>query len=89
VAERMEDAWCHASSTIRDRIAYSCVASMPEWVEAVYKATKQSFASGQRKHFVAHSNRPRGQQQVCFDDCIATLLGLRFHHVKSVWLPTA
>jgi hypothetical protein len=38
VAERMEDAWCHTSSTIRDKIAYSCVASMPERLEAVYKA---------------------------------------------------
>ncbi|KAG9669545.1 hypothetical protein KCV03_g10263, partial [Aureobasidium melanogenum] len=36
VAERMEDALCHAWSTIRDKIAYNCVASMPERLEAVY-----------------------------------------------------
>ena len=38
IAERMEDALVHAWSQIRDRIAYNCVASMPERLEAVIKA---------------------------------------------------
>lgn len=38
VAERMEDALVHAWGTIRDSIAYNCVASMPERLQAVYSA---------------------------------------------------
>ena len=38
VAERMEDALCHAWGTIRERIAYNCIESMPERLEAVYQA---------------------------------------------------